>query len=62
MNEVLKLRRARQQSKIIFIDPKVKLIVERIKADGFPTLADLVTPIEGEFGAADVFDQLAKLK
>jgi len=62
MNEVLKLSRARQQSKIIFIDPKVKLIIERIKADGFPTLADLVTPIEGEFGAADVFDQLAKLK
>lgn len=62
MNEVLRLRKTGRQPKIIFIDPDATSIVDRIRNDGFPTLADLISPIEGKFGAADVFEQLGAMR
>jgi len=61
MNEALRLQKKGPRPNVILIDREAKKRKEKIREDNFATLADLVTPIEGEFGAADVFQQLATM-
>lgn len=62
MNEVLRLQSKAGRPNVIFIDPKAMPTIARIKNDGFFTLADLITPIEGKFRVGGVFERLATLK
>jgi len=62
MNEVLRLRITSEQPLIILIDPQEGSIIEKLKTDGFAALADIISPIEGEFGKADVFERLEAMR
>lgn len=62
MNEALRLIRKTPYPKVILVDLKATLLKEKIEREGFTTLADLIEPIEGQFGASDVFDKLALMK
>jgi len=62
MNDVLRLKRTSKHPLIIFIDPQAGAVIEKLRDDGLTTLADVISPIEGKFGAVAVFEQLGTIQ
>jgi len=62
MNEVLRLRETGERPLVTFIDPQAGSVAQKLRSDGYTALADIISPIEGEFGKADVFERLGAMR
>jgi hypothetical protein len=62
MNEVLRLEKTGERPLIVLIDINPASVLQRLRDNGFATLADRISPLAGKFGEENVFEHLGAIR